>query len=102
MPHELTVDECRAKLLEVVAAKVRYWLHESRAPDALAKLNGLAHSLLATLDGSSACTPGFQLIPCPHPDDKEYLEGEGEDWWPDDKDVGGALHEIWHKFEPKG
>lgn len=99
-PREMTPEECRTALLEQIAVNVRYWLHEPRAATVREKLNGLAFSILVIIDGESAL-PGFELIPSPHEDDKEYHRENGDNWWPDDVDISGDLHEHWHKFEAK-
>jgi hypothetical protein len=99
-PREYTGDECRAMLLDQIATMVRYWHRESRAPTPLAKMNGLVHSVLTILDGGSAL-PAFDVTTAPHPDDAEYLRGEGENWWPTGVDIAGGLHDHWPEFEPK-
>lgn len=99
-PREYTADECRAMFLDQIAAMVRYWHRERRATTAMAKLNGLVHSLLVILDGGSAL-PGFEVRTSPHLDDAESLRAEGENWWPAGVDIAGGLHHLWPQFEPK-
>ncbi len=78
-------------------ASVRWWLNETRVSTTKEKLDGLAFSILVLLDGGRIDIPGMTLIPGPHPEDKEYHKEQCQNWWPDDEDIGGALHEEWHK-----
>lgn len=103
--RKLTREECRDKFLSHIAGIVDYWYRESRTPHTLAKMEGLVHSLLVTLDGCSGDMPAFLIAPHPHPDDKEYCIDNGyEFYWPQnheaelDSEIGGGLHEQWHKY----
>lgn len=93
-----TEAEVREKFLAHVREMVRYWEDEERQPGIRQKLEGLAFSLLALIDGEAASLPGFALIPCPHPDDKAFHEARGEDYYPDFSpgedvcDISGSLH----------
>jgi len=62
---------------------IKYWAHESRRAKAEEKLEGLAYSMLVMIDGGSSL-PAFNLVPCSHPADKEYLKNIGENWYPED------------------
>lgn len=72
------------------------------------RMEGLAFSILSTLDGSSIELPAFIVAPCPHPDDKEYHIERGENYFPDNDnlvdlikgDLGGVLHEIFYSKRP--
>lgn len=87
----MTVEEARAEFLKHVANMADYWLKTSGATTCREKLNGLAFSILAAIDGSAAALPGFEL--------KAVL---GDHKFPR-RDIGeGRLHEEWHKYEPKG
>lgn len=99
-PRAMTEDECRDETLKHIAALVRYWHDESRAPAALEKMNGLVHSLLVLIDGGSGMMPGFTFSPMSTADDREFWRKKGTNWWPEDTDIGGSLHEHWHKFKP--
>ena len=46
------------------------------------QLSGLLFSILAMLDGEGDGLPAFELIPAPHPNDQEYLDSHGKDYWP--------------------
>jgi len=95
--REYTVTECRKMFLDHIRASVRWWLNETRVSTTEEKLDGLAFSILVLLDGGRIDIPGMTLIPNPHPEDKEYHKEQGQNWWPDDEDIGGALHEEWHE-----
>lgn len=96
-----TMEEVREKFLAHVREMVLYWEREDRKPDVHDKLSGLAFSILSALDGCSGDIPGFQVIPSAHPDDRKYHEERGENWYPDDCDIAGGLHEHFYKREPK-
>jgi hypothetical protein len=104
MGHELTDDEARTLFLEHMWDLIDFW--EQHAPDHTrrALLEGLMHSVLATLDGCAMDLPGYAVIPCPHPDDKAYREAEGSDWYapqPSDLagDIAGGLHELFYAIK---
>jgi len=96
MPREYTEEEVRQKFLEQVWHTINYWLNESGRPDAKDKLEGLAFSLLANIDGDSVAIPGFVMTPNNSPEDKDYYESHGQNWYPDDCDIAGCLHEKFH------
>lgn len=103
-PRALTVNEVRAAFLDHVAGLIRYWdscdLTSTPVPGVplqLRRLEGLAFSLLVTLDGGSMALPGFIVAPSPHPDDEAYQRDLGESWFPRAEnhplDIAGSLHE---------
>lgn len=106
-PREWTVDEVREKFLEAVRRRVEYWEKETRVASVRDRLDGLAFTILAMLDGSSMEMPGFVLIPCPHEDDKKYLQSQGENWYRPIKtelvealgDISGSLHDRYYRTE---
>jgi len=110
--HEYTEDEVRQAFLEHVWQTIDYWdgAYDQKVAQYACreKLEGLAFSLLVMLDGCSADLPGFIVAPCPHPDDKAYLQGEGENWYPENHDtdiacdIGGGLHDIFHTVRKEG
>lgn len=103
-PRVLTQEEVREKFIRHVWELIRYWSSEDRQPSIDGKLSGLAFSILVMIDGGSAGLCSFSLCPSPHADDKEYHRERGENWWPTDEDrvdIGGSLHELFYKYEPK-
>lgn len=104
MSRELTEIEVRTKFLQHIKDMVRYWEFQSdKTP--LEKLDGLAFSILAALDGSSAALPSFIVAPLPHEDDKQFHIDKGTNYYPENhqikneikSDIAGYLHELWHK-----
>ena len=51
--RELTTDEMKTHFLNYIHDLVDYWEHEDRAPTTKDKLEGLAFSILSTIDGDS-------------------------------------------------
>ena len=101
IPHQLTDEEVRTKLLVHIWDMIAYWKDPGRTTN---PVEGIAFSILAALDGDSPELPGFQIIPHPHPSDREYLKGEGENWFPESKDYEhdiGPLHEFFHSAKPQ-
>jgi hypothetical protein len=98
VPRVFTDDEVRDALLEHIWVMIRYWQNiEKPLAD---RLEGLAFSILAMLDGSSVAITGFQVIPAPHKEDAAFHKEHGENWFPYSKqqahDIGGGLHELFH------
>ena len=92
--RSLTKEETQEKFLNVIRHNVDYWLNESRIQNTKDKLEGLAFSILSILDGCGGSLPAFKVIPMPHPDDKEFLISQGENYFPDDIDIATNLHEL--------
>lgn len=88
------------RLLVYIHELVHFWEH-AKSTSTREKLEGLAFSICATLDGESVGIPAFRIIPNPNPEDKEYHCHRKENWWPDDCDISG-LHGVFHtaKGEP--
>ena len=64
----------------------------------LEKCNGLAFSILNIFDGTSIELPAMDIVLRPHEDDKEYLRGEGMDWFEDGMVINDCyLHELFYK-----
>lgn len=80
--REYTPEEVREKFLKTVWGQIEYWENEKRSPSSREKLEGLAHSIFALIDGKVAFTPAFILAPLPHKDDKDYLRQQGENFYP--------------------
>ena len=106
MSRAYTEEEIREQFLEMVRADINFWKNAKinanefdnafpNESDLERRLNGLAFSILVILDGESMI-PGFKVIPDPHSDDKQYCIDNNEDWYPDDVDISGCLHEQLH------
>lgn len=96
MSRPMTKQECRDRFLSEIREYARYW-ESLGGQSTRERLDGLAFSVLALLDGESAGLPGFTVIPCPHPGNRDYYMGKGEDYWPDDVDISVCLHEEFFK-----
>ena len=102
-PREYTHAEIRQQIYEHFRAMVNYWENESRQPGVHEKLEGLAFSLLAMIDGDTML-PGFSLVPRTCKEDKEYYKSEGENWYPITKDLKndichGEMHSEFLNFK---
>jgi hypothetical protein len=91
--RELTRDEVRKRFLDQMWMLVEYWEYNP-SESTRDKLEGLLHSILVVLDGEGGYLPSFKMIPSPHPDDKEYMKQIEENWYPDNCDIGGGLHDA--------
>jgi hypothetical protein len=99
--REYTTDEIREQFMNHVRMLIEYWDNVDRQTTK-EKIEGFAHSLLATIDGSSMDLPGFILAPAPHHEDKQYYIDKGENYYPEnqsDSDIAGYLHEILFRKE---
>lgn len=99
--REFTENEVRERFLKKVWSTIDYW-SSVEGISYREKMEGLAFSMLVILDGGSSMDmPGFVVSPHPHPDDKEFSRGEGENWYPQISkgeacDIAGSLHEQFH------
>ena len=99
-PKEYTTKEVQEKLIKHLWGVLEYWYSESSVPSTRDKMEGLLFSILSTLDGSSVGMPGFKMIPSVEPSDKKFHIEFGENWYNDEEDIGGYLHELLHRFGP--
>ncbi len=97
-PRAKTPEEVREQLLRHFKFISKYWatLDNKTTQE---RCDGLVFSILSTLDGSSLELPSFDLIPSPHPDDKEYYIDNGENWIEPVVINDTMLHEEWHRYE---
>ncbi len=102
MSKEKTEDEIRTEFLNYIRGLVTYWdkVDERSSKE---KLEGLAFSILAMLDGVSGGICGFVVAPATHKDDKQYHIDNGEDYYPQNHendvkcDISGVLHDLFHE-----
>jgi len=104
MCREKTVEEIRDEFVDHVGHLVDYW---DTLPDKSCreKLEGLAHSILTTIDGESVALPGYIMIPNSCLQDRDFHIEENENYYPviDEKspvrhfDIAGCLHEVWSR-----
>ena len=103
--REYTMEEVREKFIRHVWSLIDYWERESNQPDVRDKLEGLAHSIFATLDGCTSL-PAFIIAPMPHKDDKQFNIDNWDNYYPENKETDvncdiGPLHEYMYQFKPK-
>lgn len=108
-PREWTREEIRQEFVAHVRMLAQYWATVDLQRGALTpeqnvkeRVEGVAFSILAAIDGCAGDLPAFMLVPLPHPSDKQYHQDEGVNWYPDPPehddicDISGGLHEIFH------
>ena len=107
-PRAWTAEEVRDMLIKKIRDITAYWAttnlpNLARTPeeDIRYRCDGVAFTILSTLDGGSLGLPGFDLIPMPHPDDKQYHKDHGENWFDPKTRISTTLHEFYHKRDPK-
>lgn len=102
MSKEKSTEEVREEFLNHIRCLVNEWASvENKSTKE--KLNGLAFSILAMLDGESADLPSFIVAPLPHEDDKQFSIKHGEDYYPENHnsnincDIAGILHDLFYE-----
>jgi hypothetical protein len=81
-PRQYTTEEVQEKFLRHIWGLIGYWENDDRTPTSQGKMEGLAHSIFAAIDGSSMALPAFIVAPLPHKDDKAYNIGNKENYFP--------------------
>lgn len=96
MSRAYTPEEVQKQLLTHFHTLSDYW---SRLPGKTPqeRCDGLVFSILVALDGDAFALPAFDLIPSPHPDDKQYHIDNGDDWYEPVVINDIPLHEMWYK-----
>lgn len=61
------------------------------------RCDGVAFTILSTLDGSSLDLPAFNLVPAPAEEDQAYYEENGENWFDPNTVLDFTLHEYYHR-----
>lgn len=103
---EYTDKEFRENFIEKILSLVDYWETVEGKGNKTTKdrLEGLAFSILSTMDGSGDL-PRFIVAPNPHMDDKEYHKDQDESWYVENFksdvncDIGGTLHDWFHPLK---
>lgn len=83
MSKYLTKDEAREILLTQIWEDIAYWENVD-GKSCREKLQGLAFSILATLDGCTVGVPQFAVIP---------MDGT--------ENISGSLHEVFYAYRPE-
>ena len=104
MPRPYTEDEVRDMLIDHIRATARYWASlpekdkaTGREITVLDRCEGVAFSILSTLDGCSLSLPPVTLKLDPHPEDKGFLSENGENWFEPGMEISTMLHEFFHQ-----
>lgn len=99
MSKEYSEEDARLFFLKHIHNLINYWLNEDKAKTTKDKMEGLAFSILSTLDGEVGNMPSYQLKPFNSKEDIEYLKKNGEDYYPENGiDIAGCLHEFFYKI----
>lgn len=108
-PRAITPEEGRAEFFDTVTALFKYW--ETLPTDQLilkpgqtelnSRMSGFLFSLFNVIDGSNMSLPAFNIVACPHPDDRQYCIDNGENYWEGVIINDDPLHEVfdWSKLE---
>lgn len=94
MSRAYTEKEMRDRMLSHMKSLVKYWSNEKS--DSYEACDGLAFSILSMIDGSTMSVPALDIIPAPHPEDKEYCQSCNENWFEPKVINNCMLHELWH------
>ena len=95
-PRAKTKQEMQKEFLDHLHANATYWANlPDRTPQE--RCDGVIFSILVTLDGGSMALPAMDVSFHPHPNDKEFLKSQGEDWYEPNIIINNdcQLHELW-------
>lgn len=101
--RQYTENEVRKQFLDHVRMLVDYWDKETSRETTKKRLDGLAFSILAAIDGSSVSLPSFVLAPLPHENNKQYRINNKENYYPENHDsnvkcdIAGSLHDSFYE-----
>lgn len=104
MSKEKSREEVREEFLSHVRNIIQYW-SDLPGKSVRDRVEGVAFSIMSTLDGCSMAVPKFIVAPDPDPSDKPYHIENDEDYYPENheidikSDISGGLHEL--LFRPK-
>lgn len=86
-----TKKEVRDQFLDHARHLATYWASTGTGTE-VEKIEGALFSLLNVFDGTSMALPAFDLVVRPHPDDKEYHQNEGTNWYEDGMVINDDVH----------
>ena len=101
MSRAYTPEEVRDMFLQHVKQIVTYWATLEGSHSIEDRCDGVAFSILSTLDGASPGLPALDLIPSPHPEDRAYHKQNGENYFVKKVINNCQLHEHYcsmHKY----
>lgn len=94
-----TEREVRQEFLNRIHALSNYWATlPSKTPQE--RCDGLVFSILNMFDGTAAGFPAMDIHLAPHPEDKEFNRGNGNNWYEPEMIINYCLlHELWQAKE---
>lgn len=95
-PRAWAEDEVIDRFIKSAQNIAAYW-SKQRKYSRLDMCEGVAFSLLSLLDGCTMALPRMKLVLDPHPEDKEFLQSEGENWFEPGMEIDTVLHEQFFK-----
>lgn len=95
-PRAWTPEEVANMIVEGAVNTAHYWSTSPGCGTMEERVSGCAFSILSMLDGSTMNLPGMDLMPTPHPDDKQYDIDNGENYFEAGTVVSTSLHDMYH------
>ena len=97
-PRAKTKDEVVDEFIKTCKGIAKHWA-TTKTKDSLDMCNGVVFSILSLIDGCDMALPAMNLSLQPHESDKEFLEGEGENWYEQGMEFNSdtVLHELYFK-----
>jgi hypothetical protein len=100
-PRAKTAKEVRKEFLQYIHGISEYWANLPNKTNQ-ERCEGLAFSILNIFDGTTMDLPGMDISLSPHPDDKEYHEANGENWYEQGMIINNCeLHGMYIRNEYK-
>lgn len=90
-----TEEETRELFLEYIRDLVDYW--DKEKVSRREAIDGIAFSILTTLDGATMALPGFKVSPICPDEDIKYAKENGNNYYDESIDIAGCLHEHFYK-----
>ncbi len=84
-------EEVREAFLSHIRALAPYWASVER-DTVEEKISGALFSVLTLIDGSTLSLPAMDIVLRPHPEDKEFFEDNGENWFEDGMAINDDVH----------
>jgi len=101
MSKPITKEQSRDQLLGAIKCLASYWGRVGKTPKEAAE--GMAFSMLNIFDGTAGTFDcAVDLVLRPHPEDKEFRESEGQDYFVDGQVIneGCHLHDMFYNRGP--
>lgn len=94
-PKAYTKEKARIMMLKHMQSVAEYWANLPNKTN-IERCEGLLFSILVMFDGGSGLWPAMNISMDPHPDDMEYHQSQGENWFEPDMVINDdcQLHEL--------